>query len=268
MPRGTHSIQWVYSWLQRLRSLRHRFWYDLSERVRWSRGAYRDAPVLELPALANDQAQRISALRTRYQVKFERHMNRATSLNNYEYLDLLDRAWDAGALPRPHGGSVCDVGSASFWYAAALDAFFQPRELIGVDVEGHRLFKDFRSRIDYAAGYLHEMPHARFIVADYAALDLPVDLVTAWFPFLTATAILAWRLPLSMLSPQRLFARVFANLRPQGLFVMVNHGNEEARLAQALCTAVGLQPLLHFDEPGVLSAHRPRPAVLSCWRRP
>ena len=34
----------------------------------------------------------------------------------------------------------------------------------------------------------------------------PADLITAWFPFLTPAAILAWRLPLSLLAPERLFA--------------------------------------------------------------
>ena len=72
-------------------------------------------------------------------------MNAATSTNNYEYLDILDRAWADSGLQRPAGGVVCDVGSASFWYAAALHAFFRPRELVGVEVEGHRLFKDGHS---------------------------------------------------------------------------------------------------------------------------
>ena len=58
-------------------------------------------------------------------------------------------------------------GCASFWYAAALEAFFRPRALVGVDVEGYRLFKDGRTRSDYAAGYVGQRPNARFVVADY-----------------------------------------------------------------------------------------------------
>ena len=69
-------------------------------------------------------------------------MNAATSVNNYEYLDLLDRGWADSGLPRPEGGAVCDVGCASFWYAAALQAFFRPGQLVGVEVEGHRLFRN------------------------------------------------------------------------------------------------------------------------------
>jgi len=267
MPPLPLSISLVYSLLERLRSLRHRFWYGVSERVRWSRGAFYETPARMLPEIAFEQSRRIAALQSRYQVHFEERLNAATSTNNYEYLDILDRAWADSGLRRPEGGVVCDVGSASFWYAAALHAFFRPRELVGVEVEGHRLFKDGHSRVDYAAGYVGQIPGARFLVADYVDCELPADVITAWFPFLTSAAVLAWRLPLSMLTPERLFARIYRNLRPRGLLVLVNHGTAEAAIARALCDAAGLTPLSSFDEPGAFSGHRASPALLSCWTR-
>jgi len=200
-------------------------------------------------------------------VQFELKMNSATSRNNYEYLDILDRAWAGSGLSRPRGAVVCDVGCASFWYAATLQAFFDPRELVGVDVEGYRLYKDGHTRIDYASGYVAAIPNARFVVADYATYELPAAVITLWFPFVTAAAILAWRLPLSLLTPARLFARIYHNLGPAGVLVMVNHGREEADLANRLCVAAQLRCLFRFAEPGLLSAHRGRPAVLSCWTR-
>jgi SAM-dependent methyltransferase len=256
----------MYSLLQRLRSWRHGFWYGVSERVRWSRGTFHETPVRELPALALEQAERIAALRDRYQVQFEQRMNAATSANNYEYLDILDRAWTQSGLPPRLGGVVCDIGCASFWYAATLQAFFRPERLMGVDIEGHRLFKDGRTRIDYAAGYLQQFPNSEFIVADYAHYQVPADVITAWFPFVTASAILAWRLPLSMLAPQRLFARIKHNLNPGGLFVMINHGLTEAALAEEWCAAAGFTLVSRWAENGSLSEHRLRPPVLSCWR--
>jgi hypothetical protein len=271
LRRGAHSISRVYSLLQRLRSLRHRVWYGVSERVRWSRGAFHETPVRELPALTLEQAQRIAALRSRYQVQFEAHMSAATSMNNYEYLDLLDRAWAASQMARPSGGVVCDVGCASFWYAATLDAFFRPRQLIGVEVEGHRLFKDGRARIDYAAGYVSHVANARFVAADYSSYTEPADIITAWFPFLTPAAILAWRLPLSLLQPQRLLRQIHHNLRAGGRFVMINHGAEEAALAIDWCTATGLELIWRWTESDlearVFGSRRPRRPVISCWGR-
>jgi hypothetical protein len=247
--------------------MRHRFWYGVSERVRWSRGTFRETPARELPTLTREQNQRIAALRIRYQANFELETNSATAMNNYEYLDILDRAWTVSGLPRPTGGVVCDIGCASFWYAAAWMRFFTPRELVGIEVEGHRLFKDGHSRIDYASGYLADMPGAKFMVADYRTCGLPADVITAWFPFVTPAAILAWRLPMSLLAPQQLFARVHHNLRATGVFIMVNHGLEEATVAEKLCIAAGLRCLFRFSEAGLFSGHRLQAAALSCWKR-
>src|ERR1700691_242187 len=190
----------MYSPLQRLRSLRHSFWYAVSERIRWSRGAFEEPPARKLCSVENEQAQRIAALRDRYQVQFELRMSAATSANNYEYLDLLDRGWSGSGMGRPAGGVLCDIGCASFWYAATLQTFFRPDRLVGVEVGGHRLVRDGHTRIDYAAGYLAQLPAAEFLVKDYAGHDEPADVITTWFPFVTPAAILAWRLPLSLLA--------------------------------------------------------------------
>ncbi len=205
-------------------------------------------------------------MRDRYQVQFELDMSALTSRNNYEYLDLLDRGWSSVGLDRPAGGVLCDIGCASFWYAATLEVLFLPQRLVGVEVEGHRLFRDGRARIDYAAGYLARLPNAEFVVGDYTRYSEPADLITSWFPFLTATAILAWRLPLSLLAPQQLFNRIRHNLRPGGLFFMVNHGPDEAALAERLCVAAKLRRVAHWDGDGCLSAHRMLAPVLSWWQ--
>ena len=168
----------MYSWLQRIRSLRHGVWYGLSERIRWSRGVFVETPAIELCTVDLEQAERIAALRGRYQVQFEQRMNADTSARNYEYLDLLDRGWQESKVERPVGGELCDIGCASFWYAAALHVFFRPDRMVGVEVEGHRLFRDGHTRIDYAAGYLSHLPNARFVVADYTTYREPADIIT------------------------------------------------------------------------------------------
>lgn len=87
----------------------------------------------------------------------------------------------------------------------------------------------------------------------------------AWFPFVSVAPVLAWGMPLRMLSPHTLFMRVADNLRPVGLFVMVNQGREEAMIAFDLCRRAGLQ----FENScEVRSTARPRrilPVVL-WWR--
>jgi hypothetical protein len=253
------------SFIRQLRSWRHAFWFYVLRGIGWSRGLHHETPAGALH-LEPAEAQRITALKSRYQVQFELQLGRRSSKINYEYLDLLDCAWAHYGRPPPHGGVVCDVGSASFWYATALQAFFQPEELIGVEIEGHRLFRDGRARIDYAAGYVAKLPNTRFVVADYGTLDLPADTITGWFPFVTQTAILAWRLPLSLLKPTALFANIKRNLKPEGLFVMVNHGPGEAQVAFDYCTAAGLRSEAQFVHSGPLSRYRAVPPVMSWWR--
>jgi len=254
------------SWIERLRSWRHGFWFGVSRRVRWSRGMHREKPAGELPNLSPEEIERVSALRSRYQIAFERTLGRRSSKINYEYLDILDRAWEHSGHRPPRGGLVCDVGCASFWYAAALQAFFRPQRLIGVEIEGHRLFWDGHARIDYAAGYVADVPNAEFVVADYATFRLPAETITAWFPFVTSAAILAWRLPLSLLQPESLFTSVKHNLKADGLFVMINHGTREAQRAADCCVAAGLKSLDCWQYSGALGSYRSAPPVLSWWR--
>jgi hypothetical protein len=262
---AAHSISAVYSWLQRLRSLRHGFSYGVGERVRWSRGVFHETPADALPALPSVQARRIAALQRRYRARFEASLGEVSSLNNYEYLDVLDRAWSSAGLGHA-GGVVCDVGCASFWYAATLSVFFRPDALIGVEVEGHRLFKDGHSRLDYARGYVSGVPNAEFVVADYSRYSRAADVITAWFPFLTPNAILAWRLPLSLLEPQRLLRQIRHNLKPQGIFFMVNHGPREAQIAGGLCHAAGLVKAWGGEVRSVLGRDRLEPPIGSIWR--
>jgi SAM-dependent methyltransferase len=251
--------------LKQLRSWRHGFWFFLSERIGWSRGIHQERPARKLTRATAAQAPRITELHSRYGVAFEESLGESSAIKNYEYLDLLDRGFQHWGRGRPEGGVVCDAGSASFWYASALHAFFRPEQLIGVEIEGHRLFRNGHSRIDYAQGYVSRLPRTRFEIADYSKVVLQADVITAWFPFLTATSILAWRLPLSLLAPDRFFAQVRRNLKPGGLFFMVNHGPSEAELAFQRCRAAGLENTGQWQDPGPLSDYRLSPPVLSWW---
>jgi hypothetical protein len=256
----------MLSLIQRLKSWRHGISYQLSERLRVSAGVYVETPAHTLPDLNGREAARIAELQAKYQVCFEQRLNAKTSLGNYEYLDILDRGWPA-TRALSEGGELVDVGCASFWYAAALHAFFKPRHLLGVDLEGYRRFRDGHTRIDYARGYVRDLPNAQFRVGDYADIDAPADVITAWFPFVTVGAILAWRLPSSFLRPERLFDAIRHNLTPHGLLIMINHGLAEAQLAGQLCIAAGLVRLGGGSEPGPFSGYRLQPPIMSCWCR-
>ncbi|MEK6785008.1 MAG: hypothetical protein AABY61_05970 [Nitrospirota bacterium] len=260
---NSHDTPPSYSIRQLLASRYHAFWYHLGERFAWSRGAYRERPVRRLSQLSGIQQARIASLQRRFRVGFERQAEQSTALKQYDYLEVLERTWSALGLPYSVGGAVQDMGSSNFWYAAALHAFFQPSELVGVEVEGHRIYTNGYSRLDYAHGYIQNLPNTQFIVGDYAGYDHPADVVTAWYPFVTPGPVLAWRMPLSVLTPHALFSRVARNLTPHGLFVMVNQGRDEAAIAAAWCEKVGLVRYGSYEVRTLLRSRRP--AVVSCW---
>jgi hypothetical protein len=78
--------------------------------------------------------------------------------------------------------------------------------------------------------------------------------------------MLARRLRLTLLAPERRFRQIRHNLRPDGLYFVVNHGLQEAALAEGLCTAADLQSVARWSEPAVLTRHRKRRPGLSWWR--
>jgi len=251
---------------ERLHSAYLRLWFEVSEHLRWSRGVCHEKPAGTLDGLDDAQRERVERLALRFGTRFEASLGRVTALDNYAYLDLLDRAFAALCIDRSRGGRVQDAGSASFRYAAALQAFFAPRALVGVEVEGYRRLRDGHSRIDHARGYVAALPHARFVVADYAHFKDTADVVTMFFPFVTVRPLLAWRLPLKVFDPWAWFARAAANLVRGGLLVVVSHGEDEAAIAVRLCQRVGLTALGRFQDDAPLEP-RPLPAVVTLWRR-
>ena len=256
-----------YSFLQMVRSRYHSFWYHLGERVAWSRRTYRERPAKELHDLSGIQHERITALKRHFRVRFEDRAKQATALKQYDYLDLLDQAWPALKLPVLTGGVVHDIGSSNFWYASVLHTFFRPTELVGIEVEGHRMYLNGYSRLDYARGYTQDLPNTEFLIHDYCRYHRPANIVMAWYPFVTPEPMLAWRMPLSLFTPYALFSQVARNLQPHGLFLMVNQGRAEAAIAAAWCRMAGLVPN-GFCEPRPIVRPRIPAPVLSCWRRP
>ncbi len=254
------------SFQERVRSRYHAFWYHLGERVAWSRGIYRERPAQELADLSGVQYERIASLQRRFRVRFEQRASQSTALRQYDYLDLLDQGWSALRLPRLAGGTVQDIGSSNFWYAPVLHTFFRPTALIGVEIEGHRMYINGYSRHDYAKGYIQDLPNTEFHIQDYRRYSSPASIITAWYPFVTPAPVLAWRLPLSLLAPHDLFSQVMRNLQPHGLFLMINHGRDEASIAASWCRKVGLA---HYGSCELRSNVRPRlpPPILSCWMR-
>ena len=248
----------------RLRSGYHRIWYEATQALRWSRGTYREKPIGIDLNLMPAQRNRINQLTATYGTKFELRYPPETALLNYGYLDLLDHAhknlnWRIHSHQR-----ICDVGSSNFAYAAALQTFFHPSHLLGTEVEGHRLYCNGRSRIDYANGHIQDLPNTHYVVSDYRYYNQPAEIITAWFPFVTPKPLLAWRLPLSLFDPAAMFTQIANNLVLGGTFVMINHSPTETSIARSIVEATGLVCRGQYVHHAPLRP-RTQPAVLTLW---
>jgi SAM-dependent methyltransferase len=227
----------------------NRMRFGLRRALSFSRGA----PVLPhepkddlfsyLEGDAKSQAEaRAKDLRARYALTTaETRTTRQAFRENLYVLDLLD-THVTPHMKRADAITAVDVGSKDFVYAPALSAFAQQwsdrtPDLTGVEIDGHVIYKDLRSRADYAAAWAKVAgPGTRYCVSDFLAFapDAEVTLLTIFYPFVTRFALLRWGLPASEYRPEALLQHAAKMLAADGVLVIVNHTHEERDILRAL----------------------------------
>jgi hypothetical protein len=109
--------------------------------------------------------------------------------------------------------------------------------LRGVEVDGHGIYPDFRSRKDYAGAYAAQTgnPEVTYEVCDILdAAGGGLDLVTVFYPFVTRHHLLLWGLPLRYFRPAKQIAKFAALLRPGGWLLVFTHTLKEHEAFLAL----------------------------------
>lgn len=119
--------------------------------------------------------------------------------------------------------------------------------LAGIELDGHGIYPDFHSRLDYARAYAEQTgnPEVTYEAQDFLGCSLEGrDLVTLFYPFMTRHALLLWGLPLRCFDPARLLARAAAVTRPGGWLLVFCHTSEEHARCLELARASGRFDLL------------------------
>lgn len=273
--------------------------FALRSLLRWSRGAPVLSKTLGIETFAWVETDRRAEFRARVGDLLARydlgHLDvtadpavRCGNLARLEQLEALARGLSVPCGP-DSVVRAADFGCGDFHYAAALAQWLArfglaasepssgcPRKVVlrGLELDGHGIYRDGHSRADHAraraAAASTGSVSVRFEVADAAFATLPEqDVVSLFFPFLTAYASLSWGAPLSRLRPRRLLERAVLSLRPGGWLVVANQTPREHVL---LTRHLAEMPVLRiarvpFATDLVPDAERTKSQVGSLWLR-
>ncbi|GAB4153944.1 MAG: hypothetical protein Fur0037_22670 [Planctomycetota bacterium] len=257
--------------------------------LRWRKGTVelpsepKDALYDHLDPAARERAlDRERELRARYDLRALRaRSTRLVYAENLSLLDGLERLCAGIPIPCRCGAvSALDVGSGDFRYATALQRWLarhfarRPRavDLLGVEIDGHGIYRDGSSRIDHARAHAAlASSSVRYEVADVSDLGErgTRHVVTLFYPFLSAYALLRWGLPIEHFRPRRLLRASLAALRPGCHLVVANQtGREFDRLRRLLAGEPAvLVRAISWSDPFLPYAERTRDRMASIWAR-
>jgi hypothetical protein len=130
-----------------------------------------------------------------------------------------------------------DVGAKNWAYVDAFPVFLQQwllrgtpgfrYQLTGIEVDAHRRYSTLKSRKQAAEYFIRDIPQAQYVTDNFLNWHSPVDLITHFLPFVFEDPLLAWGLPLRLFTPLTLLAHGLDQLKPGGLMLIVNQGEEE-----------------------------------------
>jgi hypothetical protein len=149
-------------------------------------------------------------------------------------LDVLDQHLP----PDAPAGRGLDVGAKNGDMLAGL-ATASPRGWDAVELDAHRRYLWGSTRRVYGEAVAAAFEGCRFIAGDVRTLEGPWAVVTWFLPFLSPAPLESWGLPRRFLAPLELLQHVTSRIVPKGVLLVVNQGEHEAGLQQALFGQVG-----------------------------
>lgn len=150
-------------------------------------------------------------------------------------LDLLDRQ----VVPRAPEGPCLDVGSKNWSYLPALRAAV-PLEWTGVELDAHRRYMNLVTRRAVAERRARTVGESRYVTGALQGIRGEFGLITWLLPFVTPAPHDSWGLPRRFYDPPGMLRHAESLLRPGGLMLVVNMGEEEAVAQRKLFEDHGL----------------------------
>ncbi|MFT3708577.1 MAG: hypothetical protein QM817_13075 [Archangium sp.] len=224
-----------------------RFAFWLRNQVPLSAPAWKSLASLESMRAELD-ADRLALLAARYP-SLQRWNAICSAQDWRESLYVLDVLRQH--LPRKlPAGRALDVGSKNGTYLPGL-VTAQPRGWDACELDAHRRYAWGATRRAYGERMASAFEGCEFHARDVRELEGPWSLVTWFLPFLSEGPLDAWGVPRTHFAPASLLDHVAKRLVPGGVMLIVNQGEREAELQEALLRAT---PSLSYEKLGAIES--------------
>lgn len=217
----------------------NQIFFPLRSAIGWKGRAYHEQAAETIPPVSDPQNEIIQHLRSKYAVRFEASLNAVNTLRNYHLLHMFDQVAERFCWTPGDAARIVDVGSKNFYYAASMQAFFKPKQLTGIELDGFHMYRGFYTNASYASFYAAQLPHTTYHVMNFKDYHEPVDGIVWFFPFILKEDVVTWYLPLNQFEPMALFGHAGKILSPGGFLLMVNTGEDEFTPASHLLKQAG-----------------------------
>ncbi len=249
-------------------NLRNSIDFPLRQAFHWSRpglklgnekkdNLYQNLPTAERRA-AVQEAERLFN-------KYHLHdLHQRSTVDNYRenlyYIQLLEQACERSQASLSPDLQAVDIGPSSWFYVRGMYQFLKfwgtdaPRrvELCGYEADPYRIYSNFYSRYDHALAYCANLEEVNYIPNAYRPIPNAWHLATMFFPFIFVRDHLDWGLPQKEYHPQELLKQAWESLRPGGVLIVVNQGEDEARQQEILFGSANIETRASFTFHSIL----------------
>jgi hypothetical protein len=256
------------TWSDVLISGQNQLGLTLRNVLKWAPGQYQEKA--EYPAaLFSDcleTAKKAEALQHAFNLRGLASMVSAMRyreiLSYLEWLTIFQQKqpeWFENILHKPEFHWL-DVGAKNWAYVNALYGFIQANRsdefsLDGIELDPNRRYVNFKTRKQAALAFIQTLPQANYHIGNAIHWHKPAHIISHFLPFVFKDPHLAWGLPLTHFTPQRLLEHLLSLLEPNGLMLIVNQGQTEAEAQAQLLQKAASRFSIQYESLGQLPAN-------------
>ncbi|MCB9136018.1 MAG: hypothetical protein H6636_11365 [Anaerolineales bacterium] len=192
--------------------------------------------------------------------KLYQHSGAKNYRENLFYLEMLLRALNTSRPSLPQTLVAADIGPSHWFYVQALYAALKwwhaskgrQINLTGFEVDAYRVYGDFRARRDHALAHVRDLNTVQYLPQKFVKQPETFDVIMMLFPFVFIRDHLQWGLPTSLFDPVQLLKEAWDSLRPSGLLLIVNQGEQEHIAQKEMLACAGISPVSAFQHESIL----------------